>query len=99
MDRRELRQQRKRHGLTQRQVAAWLGVKQPFVAQIEAGTRPIPTRERWHDYRPELDDLFASLARDRDDPEIRAKIGPAPRGPYSSAPPGKPGGRESPLRQ
>lgn len=30
------------HGYTQRQLAALIGVSQPYIAQVEAGARPMP---------------------------------------------------------
>jgi DNA-binding XRE family transcriptional regulator len=81
----ELRERRKKAGLTQRQVAAWLWVTQSFVAQMETGKRPIP-RGFWGDrnFHEELFLLFADLDADPNDPEVHDVVDhvPAPRGPY-----------------
>lgn len=89
VDGRELRDRRLRFGLTQQQVADWLGVSQVFVQQMETGKRPIPTQRQMDRRRPEqdaietqLDVLFAGLAKDPDDSGIRSLIGYARRRPY-----------------
>jgi transcriptional regulator with XRE-family HTH domain len=92
-DGRRLRELRARAGLTQRQVAAWLGVSQPFVSQLEAGESAFTPWAEWYD---RMVALFAAFDLRSDDParlrEWRDAIlaenasrlldVPAPRGPY-----------------
>jgi transcriptional regulator with XRE-family HTH domain len=84
MDGRELREERKRLGLTQRQVADHLGVSQQFVSQMERGVRPIPTRAQWsgdvelESIEERLSFFLKDIAAGDD------SVTPAPRGPYQT---------------
>ncbi len=83
----EMRASRKARRLTQEQLANLLRVSQSMVAQMEAGTRPIPAREREiaqdvvdPSISEELHEIFAISEE-----ELREEVGDAaPRGPYGA---------------
>jgi transcriptional regulator with XRE-family HTH domain len=62
MENEAIRGARKAAGLTQAQLAELVGVGQPFVAQIEVGTRPLPA------------DILARMPSAIRDPLVRARI-------------------------
>lgn len=49
MEHRSLARRREAAGISQRSLARYLGVSQPFVCRVERGDRPVPVRiaDRW----------------------------------------------------